>query len=346
LSTRRHHVVIGSGVAGNQAAETLRERNPESRITMLTNSRLPFFNRYDLPRVFRGERDWRKFIIYPADYYRKNHITLRRAIKVIGVDSINRTITLEHKEVLGYDTLLVATGAEAYMPEELVEFRPLMHSFGGFKDAIEVADALPAGGHAILLGGDTIGLDLARTLLDTGHKVTLIAGEQTFWPHDVSANKRPDFIAALVRMGITVFEGQDRGGISAIQRGADGLAPRRVLFRDGSLLHSDVVMPFFGISPTLGFMLGSGVDIERGLLVSPELRTTNENIWAAGDVCQIWTAAERRYAFYHGWKNLRAMGELAAKNITGAHESWAPNRDESLILTDDGTLQSPFWEYQ
>ena len=60
MTSIRHHVVIGSGVAGNQAAGTLRSRDPDSRVTMITISRLPFFNRYDLPRVFRGERDWRR----------------------------------------------------------------------------------------------------------------------------------------------------------------------------------------------------------------------------------------------------------------------------------------------
>ena len=204
MTTVRHHIVIGSGVAGNQAAETLRECDPESRITIITLSRLPFFNRYDLPRVFRGERDWRNFIIYPADYYRKNGIALRRAAHVVGVDSIAQTLTLEHKETIHFDSLLVASGAGPYLPEELSEFRPLLHGFGAFRDAIEVADALPKNGHAILLGGDTIGLDLARTLLDTAHRVTLVAGPYTFWPHEVATEDRPKYIAALERIGLLV----------------------------------------------------------------------------------------------------------------------------------------------
>ena len=104
-------------------------------------------------------------------------------------------------------------------------------------------------------------------------------------------------------------------------------------------------MPFFGVAPALDFMLGSGVDIERGLLVQPSLRTTNEAIYAAGDVCQIWSDADKRYHFYHGWKNVRAMGELAARNITGADEPWVPIQDESLQLSADGRIRSPFWEY-
>lgn len=342
----RHHIVIGSGVAGNQAAETLRERDPDSRITMITVSRLPFFNRYDLPRVFRGERDWHRFIIYPADYYRRNRIALRRATKVVGVDGVNQTLTLQHKETIQFDTLLVASGARSYLPEELSEFRPLMLGFSAFQDAISVAEALPKKGHVIMLGGDTIGLDLARTLLETGYRVSLVAGPYTFWPHEVADADRPNYLKALADTGIEVIDSPSHGCIAAIGEGAKGLSARKVVFKDGSEIYGDVVMPFFGNMPTLDFMVGSGVDIERGLLVSPTLRTTNENIYAAGDNCQIWTDSERRYCFYHGWKNVRAMGELAARNITGANEVWVPTHDEQLHMAADGRIQSPFWEYQ
>lgn len=345
MSTPRHHVVIGSGVAGNQAAETLRQRDPESRVTMITVSKLPFFNRYDLPRVFRGERDWRKFVIYPAEYYLDNRIALRRATKVVNVDGTRQTLTLEHNETVRFDTLLVASGASAYMPAELAEYQPLMHPFGAFRDAVAAADALPKDGHVILMGGDTIGLDLGRTLLDVGYRVTVVAEKHTFWPHEIAAEDRPRYIQALIDMGFEVVDGHARGEIAAVRAGAPGLSPRRVVFHDGSEIHGDIVMPFFGVAPALDFMLGSGVDIERGLLVKPSLRTTNEAIYAAGDVCQIWSDADKRYHFYHGWKNVRAMGELAARNITGADEPWAPIQDESLPLATDGRIHSPFWEY-
>lgn len=341
----RYHVVIGSGVAGNQAAETLREQDPDSRITMITVSRLPFFNRYDLPRIFRGERDWRRFIIYPAQYYRHNKIALRRASRVMSVDSINQTLTLQHKETLHFDTLLVASGAGAYLPEELSEFRSLLHGFGAYREAVQVDDALPTKGHVVMLGGDSIGLDLARTLIELDHRVTLIAGEFTFWPHEVSESDRPRFLDGLRNMGIEVIDGKSRGNIASISLGGNGLPARRIVFKDASELYGDVVMPFFGTMPNLDFMIGSGVDIERGLLVKPNLRTTHENIYAAGDNCQIWTDSERRYCFYHGWNNVRAMGELAARNITGANAPWVPTHDEQLQLTADGRIQSPFWEY-
>jgi NAD(P)H-nitrite reductase large subunit len=342
----RHHVIIGSGVAGSQAAETLRAREPESRITILTLSSLLFYNRYDLPKVFRGHRDWREFLAYPAEYYKDQRIEVRRCCRVAGVDGLRRTLTLEHKEEIRFDTLLVASGGRGYIPEELAEFRALMHPFSSYTEAVSAAAVVPERGHVIMLGGDMIGLDLARTLLDTGHRVTLVAGAQTFWPHEVSEEERPALIASLQNMGVEVIDGVRCGGIAAIERGARGFSARRVTFRDGSELYADAVMPFFGLSPSVEFMLGSGVDIERGLLVNPALRTTSETIWAAGDVCQIWSDAEKRYRFFYGWKNVRAMGDLAARNITGGDDPWVPVQDEKLHIDDQGKLQSPFWEYE
>jgi NAD(P)H-nitrite reductase large subunit len=97
--------------------------------------------------------------------------------------------------------------------------------------------------------------------------------------------------------------------------------------------------------PSLEFMVGSGVDIERGLLVSPELKTTDDRIWAAGDVCQIWSAADNGYRFYYGWKNVKAMGELAAHNMTGGKAPFQTFLEETLTVDEQGRLHSSFWDY-
>lgn len=344
--SERHHVIVGMGITGNEAAITLRRREPQSRITIVTLASLLFYNRYDLPQVFRGKHDWRDFLVHQPAFYDDNRITVRRNSRVSNVDPLNKVMTLEHKEDIPYDTLLVATGGRGWIPEELAEFRPLMQGFGSFEQAITVARALPeGGGRVVMLGGDMIGLDLARTLIDTGHRVTLVAGEQTFWPHQVPAERRPAFVAALEAMGVEVVEQDSVGGVAQIAQGAKGLPARRVVFRDGSELMADVVMPFYGIQPAIDFMGRTGVDVERGLLVNPELRTTDASIWAAGDVCQIWSQEENRYRFYYGWRNVRAMGEVAAGNMTGGNDAFVADQDEKLEIDAEGRLVSPFWEY-
>ena len=337
-----HNVIIGNGSAGNGAAATLRERDPDCRITIITMGSLPFYNRYDLPRVFRGCYDWREILVHPLSYYDDQHITLRRNSRVTDVDGRKRTITFAHNETMHYDRLLVCAGGQGYLPEELSDYRGLMNGFNSFEAAITTYKALPAGGSMIMLGGDMIGLDLARTLIDTGYKVLLLTNEYTFWPHRIADDEREGFISALKHMGVEVIDGVHP---VAVEQGAAGKPARRVVLDGGGEVLGDVVMPSYGLVPTAEFMLGSGVDIERGMLVDPMLHTTDENIWAAGDVCQIWSAEDNSYRFYYGWNNVRLMGEVAARNVTGANETFKGLDDERLRIDKNGHLASPFWEY-
>jgi len=192
----------------------------------------------------------------------------------------------------------------------------------------------------IMLGGDILGLDVAHTMAATGHRVILIPSEQTFWPHKVDPADRPTLFEALQRAGIEVLDARP---VERIEAAEDGPA-RRVVLADGEALAADVVMAFYGLVPSLEFMVGSGVDIERGLLVNPELHTTDPHIWAAGDVCQIWSAEDNAYRFYYGWKNVKAMGEIAARNIAGAEQPFHTAGDELLAVNGQGRLHSSFWD--
>ena len=275
MDSNQHYVIIGNGVAGNEAAYCLRQRDPESRITIITAGRLLFYSRYELPRLFHETCDWRDFLVNPVEYYVENRINVRRNSFVTHVDAHRKTLSLAHKEEIAYSQLLVAT-------------------------------------------------------------------EQTFWPHRVESNDRSLFLGALRDMGVEVIEGVK---IEQIAQGAPGMSARHILFDDGRELFADVVMPFLGLLPAADFMMGSGVDFERGLLVSTNLRTTDQNIWAAGDVCQIWSPEENQYRFYYGWKNVKKMGEIAARNMTGDDIHWETATDQKMFIDKNRQLISPYWEH-
>ena len=337
-----HYVIIGNGVAGNEAAHYLRERDPNSRITIVSAGRLLFYNRYQLPRMFHDTCDWRDFLVHPPAYYDDNRIVVRRNSLVTYVDAAQKTLMLAHKEELSYDSLLVASGGSAYLPAELADSAHLLDSFLTYRDACKVRAALPKGGKVVMLGGDVLGLDLARNLVEEDYSVTIVTAEQTFWPHRVEKEERAGFIEALRSMGMDVVEDAH---VVGLEEGASGMSARRVLFADGRELFADVVMPFYGLAPAADFMVRSGVDMERGLLVQPDLRTTDHNIWAAGDVCQIWSGEENRYRFYYGWKNIKRMGEIAGRNMTGDDVTIDTFSDETLHIDDNGRIETPYWEY-
>jgi NAD(P)H-nitrite reductase large subunit len=337
-----HHIIIGNGVAGNHAASVLRERAPDDRITIITIGALLFYDRYQLPQVLHGKQDWRAYLLHPPSYYEQNRIAVRRKCRVTLVDAARRVLTHAHREEVKYDTLLIASGGGGNLPANLIEYRPLFHAFNTFRGAMATARALPEGGTAIVLGGDILGIDVAYNLIETGHRVVLVPHEQAFWPHRVDPADRPRLLEALGKTGIEVVKD---GPIERIEAGVEGGPARRVLFADGRELAGDVILPFYGLAPSLEFIAGSGVDIERGLLVNPELRSTDPHIWAAGDVCQIWSAEDNAYRFYYGWRNVKAMGEIAACNMTGANDSFRTFVDETLSVNGEGKLHSSFWDY-
>lgn len=342
MSKPQHLVIIGNGVAGNRAADVIRERDKDCRISIISAGALLFYNRYELPEVFRGRTQWRDYLVHAPEYYEDNGILLRRKSIVSEVDTKRQVLVLAHREEIAFDQLLVATGAAAYLPERLAETVHLSHQFNTFRAAMRLYNDLPKGGRVIMLGGDMIGLDLARTLVDTGYNVSLAPGERTFWPHEISADERPKYLAALQTMGIEVL---DHGEVDHIEDTSNDKAARRVVFVDGTAIDGDVVLALYSLTPMVDFMSAAGVDIERGLLVNPMLKTTRDGVYAAGDVCQIWSAEQNEYRFYYGWRNVRTMGEVSARNMMGDDEPFSTDVDESLIIKDDGSIASPFWEY-
>ncbi len=342
MAKSEHYVIIGNGVAGSEAARHLRQRDQDSRITMVSAGKLLSINRYELPKIFSSSADWRDFLLHPPEYYEQQNIAIRRNTWVTHVDPAAKTLTLRHREPLSYTKLLIASGGGRYIPENLNQFKDLIAKFGTYEEARSVSDALPRRGHMVMLGGDMIGLDLARALVKEGFNVTVISEDHLFWPHHVEADEKQKFISVLIDMGIKV---RADAGIASIQKGERNRPIRRIVLENDETIDADVVLSFCGLMPSLAFMAGAGVDIERGVLVDPQLRSTDKNIWAAGDVCQIWSPEENQYRFYYGWKNVKQMGKIAAFNMTGANETIDTFQDERLTTTKSGEIDSPFWQY-
>ncbi len=343
MATPEHYVIIGNGVAGNEAAFHLRDRDRKSRITMVTASKLLSINRYELPRIFEcPDRGWRDFLLHPPEYYDEHRIELRRNTWVTNVEPAQKRLVLRHRETLSYTKLLIASGGGRHIPEYLNQFRDLMMKFGTYEEAREVCDALPEGGHLVMLGGDMIGIDLARALRRSGYKVTIIGRDYLFWPHELNPGDLAKFTGVLRNMGIAVVTDAT---VAAIREGGAKKPPRHVELTDGQAIDADVVLSFCGLMPSLVFMAGAGVDLERGVLVDRHLQSTDKSIWAAGDVCQIWSPEENHYRFYYGWQNVKKMGRIAAFNMTGGKEEISTFQDELLSENDAGEIDSTFWHY-
>jgi NAD(P)H-nitrite reductase large subunit len=349
VSEACHYVVIGNGFAGNKAAAVLRQRDPDGRITIVTEDTLLYYRLASLPKVFVGRDDWRKFLVHQPQYYRNRRIELRRQSLVTEVDAPARRLVLASGETISYDKLLVAAGGYPYLPEHLSDWSAQLQFIYSYEAARQARDELRSDGRVIMLGGDMYGISMGSTMARLGFEVCLLPYDRTFWPHSVSADDMPALLAGVEKLGIEVAQIPGLGKevrIASIETATNGQNLKRVVFSDGSDLKGDMIMPFFGTLPAVDFMHTAGVEIEHGVVVDKTLRTSNEHIWAIGDACQISGVAPTGGYIHYSRVDVDRMAEVAARNMTDGKSLLSGLHEERLILDERGELETPYLSYE
>lgn len=337
---RTRYVLIGNGAAGNRAAELLRERDPDGVITIVSRGTLLQYRRDRLNDLFDGRTDWRDYLVNAPDFYTEKGIRVRRQSTVVKVDADAGSVVFANGEAIGFDKLLVATGGERYLPDDLLDFADQCHFFDSYEEAMTLRRALPDGGRVLILGGDMAAIGLARKLREHGHGVALVPHERSFRPHLVDEAAQGPYLAALEKMGIEVLA---PGPIDGIEAADSGSGAKRVRFAGGGEATADIVLPAYGSVPAVDFMHGTGVEIERGILVGATQRSAKENVWAAGNACQL-EPTEKGIHIYNRDLVLQ-MGEVAARDMIGDPlELFEPGYAQELALDADGGLQSIFFD--
>lgn len=336
---RTAYVIIGNGMAGNRAAETLRERDPDGVITVVSAGTLLHYQRNRLSELFDGRTDWRDYLVHQPDFYDRHDIRVRRQSRVVKVDSEKAIIHFDNNETLKFDKLLVATGSTRHLPDDIADFADHLHYFDSYEEAARTRRALPDGGRLLVLGGDMAVIGLALRLANKGYRVSLVPHERTFRPHMVPVEAQPKYLKALADTGIAIL---DRILVEEVKP-ANGA--KQVRFADGHDIVVDVVLASYGPVPAVDFMHGAGVEIERGILVNQHLRSAKDTIWAAGEACQMENAGKNPHVY--SYELIAQMGEVAARNMTGNPvDLFEPDASQDLELDENGQLKSIFLSRQ
>jgi 3-phenylpropionate/trans-cinnamate dioxygenase ferredoxin reductase subunit len=306
-----HFVIVGAGECGARAAFALREKGFEGDITLIGGEPVAPYERPPLSKEGLAHAAEPKFVA-ALERYAEQRIDLRLGIDVIDIDPTAKVVTLAGGEELGYDKLLLATGASARAFPGLGATNERVRALRTHADACALRSALHPDQHIAIIGGGFIGLELAATARKLGAAVTVIEGLPRVLKRGV-----PEEIAEVIterhrQEGVDISCSET---IIAVEEGADSVVIR---LAGGKMISADLVLVGIGALPNVALAEKAGLAIDNGIAVNERLETSGADIFAAGDCCSFPLALYGgRRVRLESWRNAQEQGTLAAGNMLG-----------------------------
>jgi 3-phenylpropionate/trans-cinnamate dioxygenase ferredoxin reductase subunit len=304
-------VIVGASLAGAKAAETLRDEGFDGEIVLLgSESERP----YERPPLSKGyllgndERD--SVYVHPADWYAKHDVDLRLGVTATAIDRAAATVTVTGPagtESLSYDKLLLATGASPRRldfpgsdSDEVLYLRTL-------GDSDRLRSAFQPGTRVVVAGAGWIGLETAAAARTADCPVTVLEPQHTVL-HDQVGPEIGGVFADLHRAHGVEF----RFGETAAE-----FRPGLVITSAGAELQADVLVVGIGAAPNDALAVNAGLEVSGGVLTDAALRTSDVNIFAAGDIANSFHPLLGRRVRVEHWANALNGGPAAAKSMLG-----------------------------
>lgn len=310
-----HYVIIGNGPAGNHAAATLRKKDKDARITIISDECIPFYYKPKLTGFIANEIAKMKLMVNPLDSYRKQDIRVRLGQEVGQINPESKSLFLNHMEKINYTKLIIASGSRARLLPSMSSYADHLKFITSYSDVMEYKEIIQSAKDFFIFGGDLVGFKFLKMLNSIGKTVTIMIHPDAFWPFNLTDDMLDQIFTSLSRFDVHIIIKDD---ISTIDRRKNG--SYRIKTRKGIEKTVDEVFSFNGLIPNIEFAKGSGIDIDHGILVSQYLKTNMDDIYACGSCAQIYNPGIKSYTTSIGWPNAAVQGEVAALNLLGEHK--------------------------
>ena len=298
-------VIVGSGAAGAAAAEKLRAHGYGGPISLVGEE--PPVDRPNVSKDFlagTAPEEWMP--LRSPGFYSDSGIDLITGRRVESINGETRSVLMADGEQLSYGALLLATGAEPRRLPVPGGDLPHVHYLRTLDDSRAIIAALDTAKRAIVVGAGFIGLEVAASLRHRDVDVTVVGPEEIPLAQLIGSTLGR-FVADLHR---------ERGVDLRLGAGVDGIGEDHVELDDGTSLPTDLVVVGIGVVPRTGLAETAGLTVDNGVVVDDRLRTSDRNIWAAGDVARYPGPDGKQVRIEH-WVLAQRHGQTAARNILG-----------------------------
>jgi NADPH-dependent 2,4-dienoyl-CoA reductase/sulfur reductase-like enzyme len=311
------YLIVGGGPAGAAAIEGIRQHDPEGGILLLTRENFPPYRRPPLSKdLWFGKSTKDELPIHDDAFYRQNGVEMQLRREVVELDPGRRLVWDERGLEFGYDRLLLATGGR---PRRLVVAgadAEGVHYFRDLEDYLYLERSLDRFEHVLVIGGGFVGAELAAALRHRGKEVTYLY-DREYPLHRVLPRELGLFVADAYRQRGVETVSEDR--VEEFEE-RQGLIHARTA--NGGVITTQKVLVGIGIEPEIALAEAAGLDVEDGVVVDEFARTTDPDIYAAGDVARYPCVPLGRSLRVEHWDHALQQGRCAGANMADAVEPY------------------------
>ncbi|MFI6903222.1 NAD(P)/FAD-dependent oxidoreductase [Nonomuraea sp. NPDC050394] len=295
-------VIVGAGLAGAKAAQTLREEGFDGEIVLIGAETERPYERPPLSKGYlQGKSEREKIFVHATGWYAEHDIDLRLGLRATRLDLGSRTVRLSDGSRQPYQKLLIATGSS---PRRLPGPARYLRTV---QDSEALKERFARGGRVLVVGAGWIGLETTAAARAAGCQVTIVEPEPTPLHRVLGPELGEVFANVHRRNGVDLRLGTPVAEIT--QTG--------VRLSSGERLEADLVLVGIGATPDTGLAVDAGLDVADGILTDAALRTSDPDVYAAGDVAESFNPLYGRRLRVEHWANALNGGPAAARSMLG-----------------------------
>jgi len=309
------YLVVGGGVAGTSAAETIRAKDKTSPIHIVSDEPYRFYSRIMLskPSFFLGKVPFDSVFLKNEAWAQDNTITTTFGQRVVSLDTTKKVATLGNGDTISYEKLLLALGCDVCRWTIPGADKKGVHYLRTLDDAKGIIENVKGAKRAVVIGGGFIGFEMCDMLKLAGLDTTLIIREKYFWEPLLDEPSGRMIEKALQKGGVNIIYG------TLVDEVTGKTAVEGVQLNTGTTLPTDMIIVGIGTRSTLDWVTKSGIACNRGVLTDEFLRTNEPDVYAAGDAAEYNDAILEEHIQFGNWANAQLQGKVAAENMMGGH---------------------------
>lgn len=308
------YVIIGNSAAGISAAESIRDSGGAGQVIIISDETYPAYSRVLLTYYVAGLIPYDKIFLFSYESYRYLNADFIPGRRVVGLRPAVREVLLDDGTSVGYDKLLIASGARPVLPRLPGTEVSGVYTLRTLDDALALRERAEKAEEAIVVGGGFVGVKAAWALRVLGLRVRILVSSDQLLSQALDRQAAFMVEERLRENGIEVVHRTDVAAVLEEQGEAVG-----VLTTSGRRYPGQIVLFGKGVRPNISFLEGSGIRIDKGILVDETMQTNILDIYAAGDVAQAYDCARNEAVVNAIWPNAVAQGFVAGANMVGRY---------------------------